>query len=433
MWERKDGYKAGKKKEEKTEEKTEQGTRDRIKAEAENELQVVHKISSCNRLGKIRLSGTGVFRRLASSFLLLLMLLLPAFGVTAAEMKVHFLDVGQGLSILVQTDGKNLLYDGGGRNAASFVVSYLEDQGVENLDYLISSHYDEDHLSGLVGCLKRFSVGTVIGSDYVHESKLYSSFMDAVSAKGLEVQYPAVGTMYVLGDAEFEVLAPQTVSSTDSNNNSVVIRLINDGDSFLFAGDAEYASEKEMCASGMDLNCDVLVLGHHGSATSTSWDFLAQTVPTWAVISCGANNSYGHPNAETMEKMESMDIEIFRTDLQGTIVATSSGEGITWNTQPCQDYSSGDGEYSGYDDEEQKYSAQPEDSDAQSGDQDIQSGDDGTQAAEPSASGDLVWLSENGTKYHSKNDCGKMNPDKAWQVSRADAVAMGYEACKKCF
>ena len=429
MWERKDGYKTGQKKEE----KTEQGTKDRIKAEAENELHVVHKISSCNRLGKIRLSGTGVFRRLASSFLLLLMLLLPAFGVTAAEMKVHFLDVGQGLSILVQTDGKNLLYDGGGRNAASFVVSYLEDQGVENLDYLISSHYDEDHLSGLVGCLNRFSVGTVIGSDYVHESKLYSSFMDAVSAKGLEVQYPAVGTMYVLGDAEFEVLAPQTVSSTDSNNNSVVIRLINDGDSFLFAGDAEYASEKEMCASGMDLNCDVLVLGHHGSATSTSWDFLAQTVPTWAVISCGANNSYGHPNAETMEKMESMDIEIFRTDLQGTIVATSSGAGITWNTQPCQDYSSGDGEYSSYDDEEQKYSAQPEDSDAQSGDQDIQSGDDGTQAAEPSASGDLVWLSENGTKYHSKNDCGKMNPDKAWQVSRADAVAMGYEACKKCF
>ena len=419
MWERKNGYKA----EQKKEEKTGQSTKDRIKSEAENELHVVHKISACNRLGKMRLSGTGVFRQLAGSFLLLLMFLLPGFGVTAAEMKVHVLNVGQGLSILVQTDGKNLLYDGGGRNAASFVVSYLEDQGVENLDYLINSHYDEDHLSGLVGCLNHFSVGTVIGSDYVHESKLYSSFMDAVSAKGLEVQYPAVGTMYVLGDAEFEVLAPQTVSSTDGNNNSVVIRLINDEDSFLFTGDAEYASEKEMCASGMDLNCDVLVLGHHGSATSTSWDFLAQTVPTWAVISCGANNSYGHPNAETMEKMESMDIEIFRTDLQGTIVADSSGAGITWNTQPCQDYSSGDGEYRSYDEEEQKYSAQSGDENAQSG----------NQAAEPSAFGDLVWLSENGTKYHSKNDCGKMNPDKAWQVSRADAVAMGYEACKKCF
>ena len=373
-------------------------------------------------------------RKLQTFFLSLLLVLLTVAEVPSAAytaeaasadttMAVHFLDVGQGLSILVQTDGKNLLYDGGGRNAASFVVSYLEDQGVENLDYLINSHYDEDHLSGLVGCLNHFSVGTVIGSDYVHESKLYSSFMDAVSAKGLEVQYPAVGTMYVLGDAEFEVLAPQTVSSTDGNNNSVVIRLINDEDSFLFTGDAEYASEKEMCASGMDLNCDVLVLGHHGSATSTSWDFLAQTVPTWAVISCGANNSYGHPNAETMEKMESMDIEIFRTDLQGTIVADSSGAGITWNTQPCQDYSSGDGEYRSYDEEEQKYSAQSGDENAQSG----------NQAAEPSASGDQVWLSENGTKYHSKNDCGKMNPDKAWQVSRADAVAMGYEACKKCF
>ena len=344
-------------------------------------------------------------------------------GAQTGEMKVHFLDVGQGLSILVQSEGKTMIYDGGDKKTSRFVVAYLKEQGVTEIDYLISSHYDEDHLSGLVGCLNRFSVGTVIGSDYVHESKLYSSFMDAVSAKGLEVQYPAVGTMYVLGDAEFEVLAPQTVSSTDGNNNSVVIRLINDEDSFLFTGDAEYASEKEMCASGMDLNCDVLVLGHHGSATSTSWDFLAQTVPTWAVISCGANNSYGHPNAETMEKMESMDIEIFRTDLQGTIVADSSGSGITWNTQPCQDYSSGDGEYRSYDEEEQKYSAQSGDENAQSG----------NQAAEPSASGDLVWLSENGTKYHSKNDCGKMNPDKAWQVSRADAVAMGYEACKKCF
>lgn len=409
MLERKNGYN--------TKQNMKQSTKHKLKSEMESgtkkEPHMPHKTAQWSGLEKMRRPGIGAFRRLAVSFLLLFLLLLPGFGVTAAEMKVHFLDVGQGLSILVQTDGKNLLYDGGGRNAASFVVSYLEDQGVENLDYLISSHYDEDHLSGLVGCLNRFSVGTVIGSDYVHESKLYSSFMGAVSAKGLEVQYPAVGAMYVLGDAEFEVLAPRTVSNTDSNNNSVVIRLINDEDSFLFTGDAEYSSEKEMCASGMDLNCDVLVLGHHGSATSTSWDFLAQTVPTWAVISCGANNSYGHPNAETMEKMESMDIEIFRTDLQGTIVATSSGSGITWNTQPCQDYSSGDGEYSSYDDEEQKYSVQPEDSDAQSG--------------------DLVWLSETGTKYHSKNNCGKMNPDKAWQVSRADAVAMGYEACKKCF
>lgn len=405
MWERKKKYKTGPQTMCKTEQKSE----------------------------KKRPSGMRSLRQLAGSILLLLLLLLPGLGASAAEMKVHFLNVGQGLSILVQTDGKNLLYDGGGREAASFVVSYLEDQGVERLDYLISSHYDEDHLSGLVGCLNRFETGTVIGSDYVHESKLYQSFMDAVAKKGLEVQHPAVGTTYLLGDASFEVLAPGTVSSTDSNNNSVAIRLVNDEDSFLFTGDAEYASEKEMCASGMDLNCDVLVLGHHGSATSSSWDFLAQTVPTYAVISCGLNNSYGHPNAETMEKMESMDIEIFRTDLQGTIVASSSGSGISWNMEPCQDYSSGDGEYSGYDEEELNYDSQMEEQGTQSGTESIQQEDEDIQAQEPAVSGDMVWLSETGSKYHSRNNCGRMNPDKAWQVSREDAIAMGYEACKKCF
>lgn len=416
MWIRKSRYSA----EQKTKEEPGRSTEDQMACKMKSEEE------------RKRSTAFGRFRRLTGSFLLLLLLLLLGIGVTAAEMKVHFLDVGQGLSILVQTDGKNLLYDGGGRNAASFVVSYLEDQGVETLDYLISSHYDEDHLSGLVGCLNRFETGTVIGSDYVHESKLYQSFMDGVSAKGLEVQHPAVGTMYLLGDAEFEVLAPQTVSSTDSNDNSVVIKLVNGEDSFLFPGDAEYASEKEMCASGMDLNCEVLVLGHHGSATSTSWDFLAQTVPTYAVISCGADNSYGHPNAETMEKMESMDIEIFRTDLQGTIVATSSGDGITWNQEPCQDYSSGDGEYSGYEDEEADYDAKAENQSSQSEGQNLQQEEE-TQPQAAADAGNLVWLSETGSKYHSRNNCGRMNPDKAWQVSEKDAIAMGYEACKKCF
>ena len=358
-----------------------------------------------------------------AGLMLMMLLLLSGIVSCASEMKVHFLDVGQGLSILVQTEGKTLLYDGGDRSAASHVVSYLEKQGVETIDYLISSHYDEDHVSGLIGCLNHFPVQRVIASNYVHESKLYESFLDAAAQQGLEIEYPSVGDTYSLGSAEFEVLAPQSNDSSDSNNQSIVIKLVNADDSFLFTGDAEADSEEEMCASGMDLNCEVLVLGHHGSASSSTWDFLAQTAPVYAVISAGEGNSYGHPNAETMEKMEAMEIGIFRTDLQGTIVATSNGSTISWDHEPSADYSSGDGEYTSYAEEEAKHSIAVQD------ELSVQE----TQPAAENGTSRMVWLSATGSKYHSRNDCGRMNPSKARQVTEDEAVAQGYEACRKCF
>lgn len=185
------------------------------------------------------------------------------------DMAIHFLDVGQGLSILVQSGGENLIYDGGDRGASSFVVSYLKKQGIETIDYLISSHYDEDHLAGLIGCLNAFDVETVIGSNYEHDSQLYQSFIDTVSTKDLEIQYPAVGTEYEFGTGKFTVLSPAEIVD-DSNVNSVAIKLENGQNSFVFTGDAEHNSESAMCASGIDLSCDVLVPGHHGSATATS-------------------------------------------------------------------------------------------------------------------------------------------------------------------
>lgn len=340
------------------------------------------------------------------------MLLVGSVTANADEMKVHFLDVGQGLSILVQCDGQNMIYDGGDRSTSSYVVSYLKDQGVETIDYLISSHYDSDHMAGLIGCLNAFDVKNVIGSDYVHDSELYTSFMDAVASKGLEVQHPAVGDTFQLGNATFEVLGPVNISS-DSNNNSVAIKLTNDDDSFLFTGDAEAAEEAEMIGTGIDLNCEVLVLGHHGSDTSSSWDFLASTAPAYAVISCGKDNQYGHPHADTLEKMQSMDIGIFRTDDQGTIVATSNGSTISFNVEPSTDYTTGDGQTEAIQEETQ--APQTEVTQANPGD------------------GQLVWLSATGSKYHSRNNCGRMNPDKAYQVTQSEAEAQGYGRCSKCW
>lgn len=258
------------------------------------------------------------------------------------EMVIHFLDIDQGLCILVQSEGENLIYDGGDKKTADEVVAYLKEQGVETIDYLISSHYDSDHVSGLINCLENFDVEYVISSDYVHESKTYENFIAAVEAKGLTPNHPAVGETFTFGNGGFTILAPETIDEDDSNANSVAIKLVNGNHSFIITGDAEMKNEAEMCETGIDLECDILVPGHHGSATATSWDFLEATLPEYAVISCGQDNSYGHPHEETMEKLESANVQVFRTDIQGTIVATSDGTNLTWSQEPCNDYTSGD-------------------------------------------------------------------------------------------
>lgn len=241
--------------------------------------------------------------------------------------EVHFLDVGEGLSILVKSDGHAMLYDGGDRNTSSFVVSYLRRQGIETLDYVIASHYDADHLSGLIGALYAFDVGQVLGPDYVHDSDTYQSFLTAVNAQGLTVTHPSVGDVYQLGNASFTVLAP-VQAAAEPNNNSIVIRLVNGSTSFLFPGDAEQASENEMCRSGYLLKSDVLCPGHHGSSSSTGYEFLMQVRPEYAVISAGAGNEYGHPHQETLDLLAAAGATVYRTDESGTIVMYSDGSRI---------------------------------------------------------------------------------------------------------
>ena len=302
-------------------------------------------------------SRNRIFKSFAGVLLVLSMLLSGAAGthgmqeslaedVTATmqkgEMKIHFLDVGQGLSILVQSEGKNLIYDGGDKKTSSFVVSYLKRQKVETIDYVISSHYDADHMAGLIGCLNAFDVKHVISSDYKHTSKLYKSFVKAIKADGLKMEHPPVGKTFAFGSGSFTILAPSVINKRDSNNNSVAIKLINGDNSLVFTGDAEHSSESAMCNTGINLECDVLVPGHHGSATATSWEFLQKTIPEYAVISCGADNQYGHPDKDTMDKLESMGIQVYRTDKQGTITVISDGETLKWSVDPCNDYTPGD-------------------------------------------------------------------------------------------
>ncbi|MBQ8518103.1 MAG: MBL fold metallo-hydrolase [Agathobacter sp.] len=264
----------------------------------------------------------------------------PSENIDTENMQVHFLDVGQGLSVLVELGDEVLIYDGGGRDTSSFVVAYLQEQGITEIDYLISSHYDADHVSGLIGCLYAFDVKQVIGSDYVHDSKLYTSFQNAVDKESLAVGHPPVGTKYAFGEAEITILAPAEIVD-DYNSNSVAIKLSYGESDFIFTGDADYYSERAMLASGIDLDCEVLSVGHHGSASSTSEHFLEATTPEYAVISCGKDNEYGHPHKEVVQLLENMQIDVFRSDVQGTVIASTDGETITWSQAPCNDYSDG--------------------------------------------------------------------------------------------
>lgn len=334
-------------------------------------------------------------------------------------MAVHFIDVGQGLAILVQSGGQNLVYDGGDKEHANEVVSYLQQQNVQNIDYMVSSHYDEDHVSGLIDCINNFTVSNIIGADYAQDSNVYTEFMDTASSKGLEVRYPFVGDSYSFGTGSFTILAPDGINANDSNNNSVAIKLENGSNSFIFTGDAEETSEQDMISTGMNLDCDVLCVGHHGSASSTTWDFLEATSPAYAVVSCGIDNQYDHPSAETMGRLSDMEIPVFRTDKQGTVIAVSDGTSITWTAEPCNDYSSGEESSADFSAETTNDSSYTDNTT--------------TEPETVVTNSATVWLSATGEKYHSIPNCGRMNPDKARQVSEADAIAQGYTACSKCF
>lgn len=264
-------------------------------------------------------------------------------GFEEAPFRLTVLDVGQGLSVFIQSDGQTMLYDGGDREASSFVVSYLENQELDHLDCVAVSHYDADHLSGIVGVLNRFPVSQVLAPDYETSSSIFKSYENALKQRGITPIHPAVGDTFSLGQASFTVLGPSSIVSDSNNNNSLAIRITYGNTSFLLTGDAEHDEEEDICESwGRFLLSDVYVAGHHGSGSSSSWKLLENAIPGYVIISCGKGNSYGHPHDTVMERFETMEIPIYRTDIQGSVSVASDGQRLIWSQEPCNDYTPGD-------------------------------------------------------------------------------------------
>lgn len=241
---------------------------------------------------------------------------------------VTFLDVGQGNAVLVECDGQFMLIDGGSREYSSFVVSYLKQHGVEELAYIVASHYDADHINGVVGALNVFDCDLVLAPDYVTDTRVYQSFCNVISERDIALAYPAVGETYTLGSAEFTIVCPDRYGYSEVNDNSIGLRLVHGGNSFLICGDAGTEMEEKMMESGVELDSDVYMASHHGSSGSSSAQFLEAVSPAAVVISVGADNSYGHPTQRVLDDIVRVGAELYRTDQLGTIVMTSDRQEI---------------------------------------------------------------------------------------------------------
>lgn len=241
---------------------------------------------------------------------------------------VHYIDVGQGDSELICCGGEYMLIDAGEPSASDTVVDYLNDHGIEKLDYVVCSHGHADHCGGLDAVVENFEVGTVFTSPYPGDTSSYEIFSDAVEAKGLSMTVPELGESYTLGEAKFEFIGP--LEQYDNlNDDSLVMRLEYGDTSFLFTGDMTSKAERDLLEDGANVKCDVLKVGHHGSSGSSSYRFLYEAEPKIAVISCEAGNSYGHPHEEALSRLNDCGAEIYRTDLEGSIVIFSDGMEVT--------------------------------------------------------------------------------------------------------
>lgn len=246
-------------------------------------------------------------------------------------LSVHYIDVGQADATLLICGDDTMLIDGGNVDDSSLVVSYLGQQGVEHLDYMLCTHAHEDHVGGLSGPLNTCTVEHVYSPVTEYSSNAFNNFVKYTKAQGKEVEQPTVGDSFSLGDAIVTILGP-VKDYTDTNNTSIVLRVDFGETAFLFTGDQERTAEADLLESGADLDATVLKVGHHGSSTSTSYPFLRAVMPTYAVIPVGTGNSYGHPSDDVLSRLRDADVTVYRTDLQGTVVATSDGKTVSFQT-----------------------------------------------------------------------------------------------------
>ncbi|HXG64613.1 MAG TPA: MBL fold metallo-hydrolase [Blastocatellia bacterium] len=263
----------------------------------------------------------------------------PTPGPVAGKLVVRFLDIGQGDAELIQLPGgETILIDSGDRGAPT--VNLLKQYGVNQIDLLIASHPHADHIGEMRDIMREFPVKEFWDAGFPYTTTTYRDMLQEIKDRGIPFKAPRRGDTRKVGDATLEVLHPgaQFIStdSDEANNASIVVRLTYGGKRFLFTGDAEEAAWRQMIETGKDkLRADLLKAAHHGSSDGTT-DYVLEAVrPSVVTISCKAGNDYHHPHPKVMDLLESRagDIDLYRTDMEGTITATCDGNTIEMSAE----------------------------------------------------------------------------------------------------
>lgn len=250
------------------------------------------------------------------------------------EMKVHYIDVGQGDSILIQVNNKNLLIDSGPKSGKAQLLKYLNSLNVKKLDYVIATHPHEDHIGNMADVINNYDVSKFYAPKVLQTTKTFEKMIEALKNKDLKINTIKAGDDSLdLGDGtKVSVFAPIDDTYDNLNNYSPIIKIEYGNNSFLFTGDAEKQVEKEVLNKGYDLKADVLKFGHHGSSSSTSSEFFHKVNPSIGVICVGLDNSFGHPHKETLKLIKDNNLTTYRTDLDGNIILISNGNEIKKST-----------------------------------------------------------------------------------------------------
>lgn len=246
---------------------------------------------------------------------------------------VHFIDVGQADAALIMSQGQSMLIDGGNVGDSSLIYSYLTQHKIKHLNCIIGTHAHEDHMGGLSGALVAANVDKIFAPSIESDAKFYLNFKEKVAENGLQITNPDSGYEFKLGECNVMLLCPEIIDNNNINNTSIIVKITYGKTSFLFMGDAEREEELDILNQGYDISATVLKVGHHGSDTSSSYIFLNEVMPSYAVISVGKNNQHGHPNEAVLSRFNDLGATVYRTDYHSDIIASSDGENVFFQTQ----------------------------------------------------------------------------------------------------
>lgn len=256
--------------------------------------------------------------------------------VTGDGISVNFIDVGKADATFITADGYNILIDAGVKKDAEEITTFLDRYKIDSFDMVIASHGDADHIGGMTTILNTYQVDNFVTFDvadkYESDSKTYETMVDTLDEKNIKVTYTKAGDTYTFGDMRLEVISPDH-EYKDSNDDSVVVKVIYGESEFLFTGDASEEVEEYLLSTGVDLDCDVLKVSHHGSKTATTEEFLKAVDPEIAIVPVG-ENIYNLPNIEVIDRLENYDgLEMYRSDNHGNITVNSDGKNLTVTTE----------------------------------------------------------------------------------------------------